>query len=324
MKCIFCLEDRPSSVEHVFPDAIGGTLTIERVCKPCNDRLGAQVDSLLTDHGLILLKRAQLGMRDSSGRMIDPFRSLFRQARMADDSAQKVELRADAKTDELVPYLFHKSTTEELADGTKIIRATIDASDTSEIGKIIQRTRRREGLPPLSDTELEAQIAAAIAGKQTREHPEIKLSFDVDIREYKRAVAKIAYELAWLWLGDDYLADPTAGALRKLILEGIEEGITARIEFGADFDPFALWKGEGNAHIGIGSILGSQLSVSIRIFDSIAGAIIVSGAARTYCKSSSLTGEGLFVWNDPQTGRLTKGTLSNELLRMTQGTPRAF
>src|ERR1039457_2774643 len=30
MRCIFCLKDRQPSSEHVFPEAIGGTLTIDR------------------------------------------------------------------------------------------------------------------------------------------------------------------------------------------------------------------------------------------------------------------------------------------------------
>jgi hypothetical protein len=41
-----CLSEREPSEEHVFPAAIGGTLVIDRVCKPCNDRLGANVDVL--------------------------------------------------------------------------------------------------------------------------------------------------------------------------------------------------------------------------------------------------------------------------------------
>jgi hypothetical protein len=44
MRCVFCLADIANlvpSVEHVFPEAIGGRFAIRNVCKPCNDRLGA-------------------------------------------------------------------------------------------------------------------------------------------------------------------------------------------------------------------------------------------------------------------------------------------
>lgn len=322
MRCIFCLEERPSSKEHVFPDAIGGTLTIERVCKPCNDWLGANVDSLLTDHGLILLKRAQLGTRDSAGRPLDPFLSLFRRGTMADDPTQKVELRADPATDELVPYLFHKSTIEQREDGKKIIHTTIDASDAGAIGKIIQRTRRREGLLPLPDAELEAAISQAKAGVRSKQHPEIKFNFDGDLRDYKRAVCKIAYELAWLWLGDEYLDDPVAVKLRDAILKGDGEDIRGRIELDANQMPLVLWKGEGSAHIALAISVGPHLSVSLRIFDSISGAIVVSESADKYRQAGRPIEEGLFVVNDPQTGRLHKGTMMDELMRMTRGAAR--
>ncbi len=78
MRCIFCLEERAPSDEHVFPEAIGGTLKIDRVCKSCNGRLGSDVDVLLTDHGLILMKRDMLGMQDSNGDPFDAFQKVFR------------------------------------------------------------------------------------------------------------------------------------------------------------------------------------------------------------------------------------------------------
>ena len=39
MRCIFCSNERPSSLEHVFPLAIGGHITTDRVCKECNSTL---------------------------------------------------------------------------------------------------------------------------------------------------------------------------------------------------------------------------------------------------------------------------------------------
>jgi hypothetical protein len=63
MKCIFCLNEREPSVEHVFPDAIGGTWTTDRVCKPCNDWLGSNVDVELTDYSGTLMKRSLLAIK---------------------------------------------------------------------------------------------------------------------------------------------------------------------------------------------------------------------------------------------------------------------
>jgi hypothetical protein len=52
--CIFCLQERRATVEHVFPDAIGGLLKIDRVCKTCGDRLGKNADAPLVEHPAIV------------------------------------------------------------------------------------------------------------------------------------------------------------------------------------------------------------------------------------------------------------------------------
>jgi hypothetical protein len=62
MRCIFCLLERPRSVEHVFPLAIGGKLTTDRVCQQCNSTLGSRVDSALSDFPPVRQRRAELAL----------------------------------------------------------------------------------------------------------------------------------------------------------------------------------------------------------------------------------------------------------------------
>jgi hypothetical protein len=49
--------DHPPSVEHVIPDALGGRLTIACVCKPCNSRLGREVDGPVVEDDLFIALR---------------------------------------------------------------------------------------------------------------------------------------------------------------------------------------------------------------------------------------------------------------------------
>ena len=47
-KCIICKkikEDGEFNKEHIIPESIGGSLTIENVCKECNSKLGEEIDS---------------------------------------------------------------------------------------------------------------------------------------------------------------------------------------------------------------------------------------------------------------------------------------
>src|SRR5882724_408500 len=69
MKCILCLVDKNNSEfsdEHVFPEAIGGTLRIKTVCKQCNDYLGHSVDVHLAEHEFVRSIRLSLGLAGKS------------------------------------------------------------------------------------------------------------------------------------------------------------------------------------------------------------------------------------------------------------------
>jgi len=69
MKCIFCLLEKEESLEHVFPLAVGGALTTERVCRDCNCRLGDHVDCKRINHLFIVMRRNQLKLAGHSGRV---------------------------------------------------------------------------------------------------------------------------------------------------------------------------------------------------------------------------------------------------------------
>src|SRR5262245_21565931 len=45
LHCIICLREAPLSEEHVIPKSIGGDLTCNLICKPCNDGLGSTFEA---------------------------------------------------------------------------------------------------------------------------------------------------------------------------------------------------------------------------------------------------------------------------------------
>src|SRR5205823_3130325 len=125
------------SEEHVFPEAIGGTLKIARVCKPCNNFLGANVDVLLTDHTLILIKRvlikrAELGMSISAGKVVDPLRKMFAIGSLASDPEKRIRLVPDPSTGQLVPRIMYHSTPTQWDDGTQAVLITLDESEVGQ------------------------------------------------------------------------------------------------------------------------------------------------------------------------------------------------
>ena len=55
-KCIICnkiKDNKEFNKEHVIPESIGGSLTIENVCKKCNNKLGEEIDSKIINDFLI-------------------------------------------------------------------------------------------------------------------------------------------------------------------------------------------------------------------------------------------------------------------------------
>ena len=56
IRCIYCGEISPPSVEHVVPRALGGELTIRDVCQGCNTQLGT-IDQRLAEFSIFTLNR---------------------------------------------------------------------------------------------------------------------------------------------------------------------------------------------------------------------------------------------------------------------------
>src|ERR1700682_6141321 len=101
MLCIFCLQERPPTIEHVFPLAIGGCLTIDRVCKSCNSMLGSQVDAALSDFFPIRQRRAELRLAGNGQVPPLPFDVLLGVATLADNPEKRIQTKYDPATGKL-------------------------------------------------------------------------------------------------------------------------------------------------------------------------------------------------------------------------------
>src|SRR5260221_9747795 len=100
-RCIFCLEERPGSEEHVFPSAIGGRLTTDRVCRPCNSTLGSRVDAALSDSFIIRSRRARLGLAGNSGTPPAIHEMLLGVAKLAKHPERRVKITFNNATGKL-------------------------------------------------------------------------------------------------------------------------------------------------------------------------------------------------------------------------------
>src|SRR5258708_29391337 len=59
-RCIICLENDALSEEHVIPEALGGDLTCDFLCKPCNDVFGSSFEAKAKTDPAIRIAAAKL------------------------------------------------------------------------------------------------------------------------------------------------------------------------------------------------------------------------------------------------------------------------
>jgi hypothetical protein len=326
MICIFCLEERPDTPEHVFPEAIGGTLVIRRVCKPCNSWLGSKADAPLLDHLLVLEPRSRLGIPGKEGAVPDPIARLFGGQKwpLAADQDQHVIFIRDPQTGRPVPKLVPSERRVSLPGGGEAIQVRVDELDQEELPKIVQRLRNRAGLPPLSAPELSAVMERALASERgALENPQILITPKFDMLTYQRGMLKIAYELAWLWLGDEWLHDAAAVRLRNAIFEPNRDFTAYKVRGtvlpGADLAPLLLWQMETDCHIGHAMRIadGNQISVGVRVFSAVSAVIHATDEGWRYPDFGAGNSLGQFIALDPAERRILRHTtLSEEIQRL--------
>lgn len=305
-RCIFCLRvptTEPFSIEHIFPEAIGGTLTVRDVCQSCNSLLGREVDALLTDNVLIQFKRHLLGLAGKGGRIPNP----LQRATLASDPNVHVRYShrdSDADPEVRVLQRVRRVSTQ---DG-ELFELTLDASEKGKAVDIVNLARERAGMPPLSREAVETQLA-----ETTVEAPELHVAAKVDTSRYKRAVLKIAYELACLWLGQRYLEDPMSELLRGCVLDGGRPGGPSsnppgRIELGTLVDPLSLWSRYPDEHIGFLWTDRTNVVCCVKLFEVVSAVVCVSQDASRYQPI-----DNYFVAIDVTSGSRREGTLEQEL-----------
>ena len=203
----FVWREKEPSIEHVFPEAIGGTLETERVCTGCNSFLGHKVDVLLTDHPAILRKRHEFGMTTSAGKPVDPMGKLFRQGTLASDPEKRIQTVVDPGTGKIVPKMMYHRRRTKNEDGTESVQITLDESDMARWKRSFSATAKARVLSRYRTRHFRLLSQMRNENANAVEQPEVVVLQQDRQFHYQRAICKIAYELACIWIGDAYLDD---------------------------------------------------------------------------------------------------------------------
>lgn len=231
--CIFCLEDKELTIEHVVPEFLGGGLKVKNVCKTCNSKMGQRFEGIMANSILFDLPRYIHNIKGKSKNVNHPFKS---------ETTTQDEMRIRLDKD-LSPYHIPSIKEERMPDGSLKVSINIDKSDEKNLEKIISKKINRyikEQNPSINQSELEEIVNDAIhqIPEDINPHsfrPELKYSYAIDLVSLRLLYMKIAYEISCYNFGNEYLKDPVANTLRGSISNAKEEpSICGQLPIGDD------------------------------------------------------------------------------------------
>lgn len=267
-RCILCLEslgDEMASEEHVFPQAIGGILTLREMCVPCNNRLGRVVDARLVNHRYMQWSRRKFKLAERSGKVPNPL-----ERGTVNNSDQCVRWDNDGRV-YYHPYV-------EDRDGEQVL--IVDETDKHKLYEMLAKANARRG------GEMRGEVVTT---------GNFSLSFDLgfDDDSYIFGILKIVYELTCKILGGIYLDDPIAVGFRSLLVEkspSHEMVVAAQLtgQIGGLYGPGMLpVRPERESWlIGIVFPYDDKVLSYVRLFDRFDARFVVSNNAGSYHLSS--------------------------------------
>jgi hypothetical protein len=318
MRCIFCLEERPGSLEHVIPAAIGGTLTTDRVCVACNSSLGHRVDAALCDNFVLWRRRAKFGLAGNSGKVPQLYEPLLGVGKLVDYPGQ-IHATYNEETGKLdvrmIPYISDVPSPE----GTITRQIILDERDIGQLPKIIQRERKRRGLPPFSDEELAKHLEGITLTPAVIENPTVNKKLSLDFAYVRHAMIKIAYELAFLWLGEAYLDDPLSVKIRTAICSldpQSTDSLPAYVKKVEDNELFKFWKPNDALHLAYAFVVNRSIVICLRLFDAFDAAVTVSHNPEWYLSGTDAHEKLRFLAIDAVGGRMQNTSFLEEQRRI--------
>jgi hypothetical protein len=194
-RCVICtstVEASGRTDEHVFPEAIGGTLVYRELCKRCNDELGSSADVALTDHFAIQGFRKKFRLAGKTGKVPVP----FSRGGVLVERGVRTPFTWDGE------YMHRRPTERVTAHGRELLVDPRDAKDIPKIEASLRTRGRSDTVVRIADETMRGVIT---------------LPYNRETRSCEPCLVKIIYELACGLLGPTFLDEPFAERMRAFI-----------------------------------------------------------------------------------------------------------
>jgi hypothetical protein len=279
--------------------------------------LGSRVDAALSDFFPIRMRRAMLKLAGNSGTPPAWQEMFLGKVKLVGQVADQAHVTFNKETGQLETRQLKHVAETITSDGKKAIQITLDERDKDQLPKIIARERRKRGLPPLSDEQL--AIEAQNFTVTSVDKPLIQMNLSVSFAFLRHAMMKIAYELAFRWLGELYLDDPLAAELRTAICSPdltSADKIAGYVGATEDCQVFNQWTPHESHHLAYASVVDGDVVVAVRVFDIYAACIVVSREASTYFQSPADNEKLRFLAIDAVSGKTVETSFAEESQRI--------
>lgn len=288
-KCIICKKiknDNEFNKEHIIPESIGGSLTIDNVCKTCNSKLGEEIDSKIINDFLIKGHTVGNEIRNKKNKEKVLIEKLT--------SNENPQIKLEAKREENGKFKKWESNTslKSSSEDKNIHNIYFDSSkdEKTVLNEIEKKFKNKYG-KTLTDEEKE-EILYKINNESTHPKIEFNSTVTIDFKKLAMEFIKIAYETAHYILGEKYFDDKIGQELRKSLFNENHKLIEKYTERGSEsisnskfkdvFDKLNNFTEKNIIHFIQLSKYENKLYIAINIFNTHMNCICISETANLY------------------------------------------
>ena len=229
--CIICKKNKNENQfnkEHILPESIGGSLTIDNVCKSCNTKLGNEIDSKIINDFLIKGEIVGNKIKNKKNKEKILFETLI--------SNKNPQIKLNAKREKNGKFKKWESNTslKTSSENKNMHSIYFDSDkDSNSVLKDIEKLFKHKYGKTLTDEE-KKEVLYKINNEHS--HPEIEFNFtsQINFKKLAREFIKIAYETAHYILGEKYLDDEIGENLRETLFDENHELIEKYTERGME------------------------------------------------------------------------------------------
>lgn len=167
--------------------------------------------------------------------------------------------------------------------------------------------------------EEECRKLAAPENIRTTENPTLHVTMQVDSRRIPQALLKILYELAFIWLGENYIDDPRATVIRAAIVAddaASAEDILKYTGSPSEWPAISFWEQHRAHHLAFATDVAGAIGICVRVFDIFAGSAVITDDPARYLSGRDPNSKIRFLVMDARDRRQHESSVREEQRRL--------